>query len=42
VIEDREDAIARLLPLVRRIARRIARLVPGTDLDDLIGDGCVG
>ncbi len=42
MIEDREDAIARLLPLVRRIARRIARLVPGTDLDDLIGDGCVG
>ena len=42
MIEDREDAIRRLLPLVRRIARRIARLVPGTDLDDLIGDGCVG
>jgi RNA polymerase sigma factor FliA len=42
VIEDSEDAIRRLLPLVRRIARRIARLVPGTDLDDLIGDGCVG
>ncbi|HEY5349358.1 MAG TPA: sigma-70 family RNA polymerase sigma factor [Candidatus Lustribacter sp.] len=40
--EDREDAIRRLLPLVRRIARRIARLVPGTDLDDLVGDGCVG
>ncbi len=39
---DREDAIRRMLPLVRRIARRIARLVPGTDLDDLIGDGCVG
>jgi RNA polymerase sigma factor for flagellar operon FliA len=42
VIEDREDAIRRLVPLVRRIARRIARLVPGSDLDDLIGDGCVG
>jgi RNA polymerase sigma factor (sigma-70 family) len=42
MIENREDAIRRLLPLVRRIARRIARLVPGTDLDDLIGDGCVG
>ena len=40
--EDRDDAIRRLLPLVRRIARRITRLVPGTDLDDLIGDGCVG
>jgi RNA polymerase sigma factor (sigma-70 family) len=40
--EGREEAIRRLLPLVRRIARRIARLVPNTDLDDLIGDGCVG
>jgi RNA polymerase sigma factor (sigma-70 family) len=40
--EGREDAIRRLLPLVRRIARRILRLVPGTDFDDLIGDGCVG
>ncbi len=40
--EDREDAIRRLVPLVRRIARRIVRLVPGADLDDLIGDGCVG
>jgi RNA polymerase sigma factor FliA len=42
VIEDREEAIRRLVPLVRRIARRIVRLVPGSDLDDLIGDGCVG
>jgi len=42
VIEDREDAIRRLVPLVRRIARRIVRMVPGADLDDLIGDGCVG
>jgi RNA polymerase sigma factor (sigma-70 family) len=40
--EDRDDAIRRLLPLVRRIARRILRLVPGSDLDDLIGDGCLG
>ncbi len=40
--EDRDDAIRRLVPLVRRIARRIVRLVPGADLDDLIGDGCVG
>jgi RNA polymerase sigma factor for flagellar operon FliA len=42
VIESREDAIRRLLPLVRTIARRIARLIPGSDLDDLIGDGCLG
>lgn len=40
--EDREEAIRRLVPLVRRIARRIMRLVPGADLDDLIGDGSVG
>jgi RNA polymerase sigma factor for flagellar operon FliA len=31
-----------LLPLVRRIARRIVRLVPNADLDDLIGDGSIG
>jgi RNA polymerase sigma factor (sigma-70 family) len=42
VIADREAAIRSLLPLVRTIARRIVRLVPGTDLDDLIGDGCIG
>jgi RNA polymerase sigma factor (sigma-70 family) len=40
--EDREDTIRQLVPLVRRIARRIVRLVPGADVDDLIGDGCVG
>lgn len=39
---DREEQIRLLLPLVRRIARRIARVVGGTDLDDLIGDGSVG
>jgi RNA polymerase sigma factor for flagellar operon FliA len=40
--ESREEAIRRLLPLVRRIARRIARFVPNTDVDDLFGDGCIG
>lgn len=40
--EAREDTIRRLLPLVRRSARRIARLVPNSDLDDLIGDGYIG
>jgi RNA polymerase sigma factor for flagellar operon FliA len=39
---DREEQIRVLLPLVRRIARRIARVVGGADLDDLIGDGSVG
>ena len=40
--EDREATIRALLPIVRTIARRIARLVPGSDLDDLVGDGCIG
>jgi RNA polymerase sigma factor (sigma-70 family) len=40
--DDREETIRRYFPLVRTIARRLNRLVPGTDLDDLIGDGCVG
>jgi RNA polymerase sigma factor for flagellar operon FliA len=39
---DREEQIRNLLPLVRRVARRIARVVGGTDVDDLIGDGSVG
>ena len=28
--------------MVRTIARRIARMVPGSDPDDLAGDGCIG
>lgn len=39
---DRETTIRALLPMVRTIARRIARLVPGSELDDLVGDGCIG
>ena len=39
---DREATIRTLLPHVRTIARRIERMVPGSDLDDLIGDGCIG
>jgi RNA polymerase sigma factor (sigma-70 family) len=39
---DREATIRTLLPMVRTIARRIARLVPGSELDDLVGDGCIG
>jgi RNA polymerase sigma factor (sigma-70 family) len=42
VNDERELTIRRLLPMVRRVARRVVRLVPGSDLDDLIGDGCVG
>ena len=39
---DREEQIRRLFPLVRTIARRIARLLGTHDVDDLIGDGSVG
>lgn len=39
---DREAQIRAALPLVRKIARRIARFVPAAEMDDLIGDGCVG
>ncbi|HUA09905.1 MAG TPA: sigma-70 family RNA polymerase sigma factor [Candidatus Acidoferrales bacterium] len=38
---DRERQIRQLLPLVKRIARRIGRLVP-CDYDDLVGDGSIG
>ncbi len=40
--EAREDAVRSMLPLVRRAARRLKRLVPSLDVDDLVGDGCVG
>ena len=39
---NREECIRELLPLVRRIARRVGRIAPGADPDDLIGDGSVG
>jgi RNA polymerase sigma factor FliA len=39
---DRESLIRRYLPLVKRIARRIHRLVPSVDIDDLVGDGSIG
>lgn len=41
-MSERERAIAALLPLVRRIARRLHAIVPRADLGDLIGDGYVG
>lgn len=40
--DEREAAIRALLPGVRQMARRVRRMVPSADLDDLIGDGCVG
>jgi RNA polymerase sigma factor FliA len=42
VNENRDEQIARLLPLVRRIARRVALVARGADADDLLGDGSVG
>jgi RNA polymerase sigma factor FliA len=41
-VNDREAAVRCLLPLVKKIAHRIKRLVPLLDADDLIGDGSVG
>jgi RNA polymerase sigma factor for flagellar operon FliA len=40
--EHRQSAVCELLPIVRHIARRVQRMVPSADLDDLIGDGCIG
>jgi len=39
---EREERVRELLPLVKRTARRLKRLVPNLDADDLVGDGCVG
>ncbi len=39
---EREQQVRELLPLVRRAARRLKRIVPSLDMDDLVGDGCVG
>jgi len=38
----REAMIRDHFPLVRSIARRVARMIGTTDLDDLVGDGCLG
>ena len=40
--DEREAQIRALLPMVRRIARRVHRVVARSDLDDLMGDGCIG
>jgi RNA polymerase sigma factor for flagellar operon FliA len=39
---DRDEQIQSLLPVVKKLARRLKRLVPNFDLDDLVGDGSVG
>ena len=38
----RERAIAEHVPLVRHIARRVARVATGAEFDDLVGDGSLG
>jgi RNA polymerase sigma factor for flagellar operon FliA len=40
--DDREATIRALFPLVRKVAHRIARVVPSAEIDDLVGDGAVG
>ena len=40
--ETRERHIRDLFPLVKKIARRVHRMVPGSDVDDLVGEGSVG
>jgi RNA polymerase sigma factor for flagellar operon FliA len=39
---DRDRQVRALLPLVKRLARRLKRLVPTFDMDDLVGDGSLG
>ncbi len=41
-VDEREERVRTLLPMTRRLARRLKRLVPNFDMDDLVGDGCVG
>lgn len=40
--DEREEYVRALLPIVRRLARRLRRLVPSFDVDDLVGDGSIG
>lgn len=39
---DREEQVRAMLPMVRKLARRLRRLVPSFDVDDLVGDGSIG
>jgi RNA polymerase sigma factor (sigma-70 family) len=41
-VDTREARIRELLPLVRQVARRVRRMVPGAEVDELVGDGNVG
>ena len=42
MVENRAETIVRLFPLVRGLARRVLTMVAGAEIDDLIGDGCIG
>lgn len=42
MVSDRERQIRELFPLVKRIARRVRRLIAGSELDDLVGEGSIG
>ncbi|HEV3155663.1 MAG TPA: sigma-70 family RNA polymerase sigma factor [Candidatus Baltobacteraceae bacterium] len=42
ITQDRESLIRDCFPLVKKIARRVSRIVPGSDIDDLVGEGCLG
>jgi len=41
-MQARDATIRMYFPLVRKIAHRVHRVVPTSELDDLIGDGCIG
>jgi RNA polymerase sigma factor for flagellar operon FliA len=40
--DPREEQVRALMPLVRHLARRVHRMVPSAEVDDLVGDGSVG
>jgi RNA polymerase sigma factor for flagellar operon FliA len=42
VEDERTQRIRALFPVVRQLARRVHRMLPHADIDDLVGDGCVG
>lgn len=42
MMPDRESHIRDLFPMVKKIARRVHRMIPGSDPDDLVGEGSLG
>jgi RNA polymerase sigma factor (sigma-70 family) len=41
-LDERNAQIEALVPLVRKVARKVARMIPSAEPDDLLGDGYVG